>query len=507
LLFFCMLTQGVSLRKGHPPVPGASKLGPKPKVPSKIAPFPVTDTPGLRVLLGMNGIQVAGAPIQALVAKSFSDSSLPDVYGSAGSGIPGVDVDYHLYNIKVSGFAFRGKTSITLNPTTDQIIAVIQNIYCDLNMDWSYTTHPIPFSDSGSATDDLTFTINAALQLSNNGFGEPTLALRALNVDITQLNIHLHGGADWFYGIFVDAFHGQIEDAFRNAITSAIQKAVAALQAKFLTNMVVRMPIGYGLGIDYSFDNLGSVTNPYMRLFGGFSHHAGVFYLTDGKPVNCLGEPLYMISDIPSLTDIQVMLSDYTLNSLTCAIYTAGLLDIVINSTNAPKDFPIQFNTSVFSFILPQLYNAYPNDAFEIGIVPTQPISTAIIPTGIPVNITGNISIIVHPKTGGKVSVLTIYTQLMLVTEVELVGGNLTGSVTTASINLTVAETKVGPISPDVLKFFAQVAVAAGVPYINKAGAVGFPIPYLSSANIKLFGETIVYKFGHLTINSQYQLT
>jgi len=91
---------------------------------------------------------------------------------------------------------------------------------------------------------------------------------------------------------------------------------------------------------------------------------------------------MYMIPDIPSLTDIQVMLSDYTLNSLSCAVYTGGLLNIVLNSTTAPKDFPIQFNTSVFSLILPQLYNAYPNDAFEIGIVATQPISTAITPSG-----------------------------------------------------------------------------------------------------------------------------
>ena len=64
-----------------------------------------------------------------------------------------------------------------------------------------------------------------------------------------------------------------------------------------------------------------------------------------------------------------------------------------------------------------------------------------------------------------------------------------------------------GPVSPGVLQFFSQVAVAAGVPLINKIGAVGFPIPYLSSSNIKLFGENIVYKTGHLTINSQYQLT
>jgi len=74
LLSFCVTeTQAVSLRK--------DVLRPKPArppSPSKLK-QPVLDSPGLRVLLGMNGIKVAEAPIQALVSKSFLDTSLPDV--------------------------------------------------------------------------------------------------------------------------------------------------------------------------------------------------------------------------------------------------------------------------------------------------------------------------------------------------------------------------------------------------------------------------------------------
>jgi len=74
LLSFCAtVTQAVSLRKDVVrPKPA------KPQSPSKLQ-QPVLDSPGLRVLLGMNGIKVAEAPIQALVSKSFLDTSLPDV--------------------------------------------------------------------------------------------------------------------------------------------------------------------------------------------------------------------------------------------------------------------------------------------------------------------------------------------------------------------------------------------------------------------------------------------
>lgn len=141
LLHICILsTLGVSIRphKGGSIIPHTT---PKKLYEPNV---PVYDSPGLRVLLGMDGIKVAEAPIQAMVEKSFIDTSLPDVvrtiqyipsillllikhsfvqYGSAGTGIPHVDVDYHLYNIKVHGFAFKGSTSITLDPKKDQIVA------------------------------------------------------------------------------------------------------------------------------------------------------------------------------------------------------------------------------------------------------------------------------------------------------------------------------------------------------------------------------------------------
>lgn len=121
----------------------------------------------------------------------------------------------------------------------------ISNLACSATLNWHYRENSWPHvSDSGSADIDVSGVTASVNMAGTNSGGHPQVSVISDSVNVGDLDIHLHGGASWLYGIFVSVFKGQIKDAINKALTSAISSNINNGLNKVLAQLPIAVPIG-----------------------------------------------------------------------------------------------------------------------------------------------------------------------------------------------------------------------------------------------------------------------
>jgi len=296
------------------------------------------------------------------------------------------------------------------------------------------------------------------------------------------------------YQLFINLFSHQIKDAIATALTKAITTNIDV----GLNKAISTLPISENIGND-AVINFELVGNPiFSSSFMEFPE-LGEFY-DKANPQECPANicPRTPTPDIITGDEAQIIISDYVANSAGFAFFALGQLKLLIQNKDIPSWSPFRLNTSSFEYLLPALYDEFPDDLMQILVESTQPPTISFTPQGISVNANGNLQAMVILPNNTIVPVFTLTGYIQTAGDASIVGELIAGKLTYLRGNFTLQSSQIGPFSVSLFDSVLNLLFSSGVvPAVNAVLAKGFVIPTIKGLTFENptlgFGSHYIY--------------
>ncbi|XP_030913924.1 LOW QUALITY PROTEIN: bactericidal permeability-increasing protein [Geospiza fortis] len=358
----------------------------------------------------------------------------------------------------------------------------ISNAFAELDGDWRVKF--LFIRDHGSF--DLkveNIYIKILLSLGSDTTGKPTISTSDCSAHISKVRVLFSGKLGWLYNLF----HSVIERKLRRILEGKEAQSWhcpdasgAHLLPAFLTiSLLISLPcvavtakIDDKTGIDYSL-----VAPPRATPKSLDADLKGEFYsLAHRSPVPFSPLPLAFPSDHERM--VYFGASSYFFNTAGIAYHEAGALVFEITEAMIPKDVEFKLDTSVFSALIPQLEENYPNMPMKFRLsTPTAPFLTigqggisfqpivdaqayAILPNSslaplFLLSLTGNVSAVINVRSG-----------------------RIVGSLDVGRIRLSLKDSAVGTFQVEFLQSIMNYLTSSVLlPHLNARLGEGFRLP------------------------------
>uniref|UniRef100_G3NSE0 Bactericidal permeability-increasing protein n=2 Tax=Gasterosteus aculeatus aculeatus TaxID=481459 RepID=G3NSE0_GASAC len=195
--------------------------------------------------------------------------------------------------------------------------------------------------------------VTSEVALGKDDGGHLSVTSVHCNTRLQDVNMQFYGGASWMFNPLVDYFKGHIKSKIEAAICPAVDEYIANLEYH-LQAMKVSFDVDENVTFDLPLISIPIVNASSMNL--GLK---GEFYSVrpridppfEAQPFTVEKQPGYMLS---------VGLSEFTLNSASFALHSAGLLQTIITDSMIPPNIPVHLNTSWMGPYVPQLPKMFP---------------------------------------------------------------------------------------------------------------------------------------------------
>eukprot|EP00357_Protocruzia_adherens_P002022 CAMPEP_0115019386 /NCGR_PEP_ID=MMETSP0216-20121206/29413_1 /TAXON_ID=223996 /ORGANISM="Protocruzia adherens, Strain Boccale" /LENGTH=543 /DNA_ID=CAMNT_0002390847 /DNA_START=33 /DNA_END=1667 /DNA_ORIENTATION=- len=286
--------------------------------------------------------------------SQLKNVSFPAISFSSGSWI--FKETYTISDVKL--------TQLSVNPDAATIALKAPNTIsvnvpnASIEADFHYNTHGA-FGESGNGSLSISGTTMSFSIAVGNSNGEPTASISSANVDMGDLSVDISSG--WILKVlkfFVNTFSSLFKGIFEKQINSAIVSKGNAALSKALAGFPVNEPIpDTPLAIDYSLVDGPTVASDNIEV-----SVKGEIYNTKGSNALPIGPPAKMPAYLASGLDLQIFVSNYTINSVLYSATESGVASISIDQTMIPAKIPVKLNTNTFDAIFPGLIAAYGDD-------------------------------------------------------------------------------------------------------------------------------------------------
>ncbi|XVE80455.1 hypothetical protein DITRI_Ditri14bG0141000 [Diplodiscus trichospermus] len=274
-------------------------------------------------------------------------------------------VQLGLYNIIIYSVDF---ASSSVDTGDSGIVLVASDATANLSMDWkySYKTWLLPtISDKGSATvqvQGMEVVLNVAII---NQEGTLKLILLECRCDVKDISIKVDGGASWLYQGIVDAFQGKIVSAIEDAIIKKIREGIIKLDS-LLQSLPKEMQVNDVVALNVTF-----VDDPLLSDSSIELEINGLFTGADGTSVSnyyCKGSQSFLSSK-GSAKMVEISLHENVFKSAASVYFDANYMHWTVDK------IPDQslMNTDGWRYIIPQLYEQYPDDDMNLSVAVTSP--------------------------------------------------------------------------------------------------------------------------------------
>lgn len=455
----------------------------------------VSAQPGFKTTLTQSGLDYLRTIGVELLQQALSSLKIPDITGSTGTPIG--TIDYQLTDIQLTGTNL-GTSAIAIVPGSG-LALTLSGVGASVHLNWHYKMKDWPHtSDGGSADVKVSSTsASASIAVTDQG-GLPYVTCTNAAVNVGHLDIDLHGGASWLYQIFVNVFSGQIQDSIQDALKDAIVQNINDGLNKAIKTLPISEPIDSHVEIDFPLVSNpifapGYFSLPTLGEFYQINHHTETPYPRTATPDVITGEMVQMI-----LTEFVAVSAGYV-------YWQLGELATTITPNDVPANSPFQLNTTYFKFLVPPLYNMYPNMAMQLQLAATQMPSAKFTPSGAAISVYGNMLVQVILPNKTIVDACTLSGPVYLSGVALLNGETIYGNISYLSCNFTVTQTNIGQFSPAQLDAILNFLFSYGiVPQVNKRLAKGFPLPTVTG--LTFVNPTVGWGNGYLYVstNAQY---
>lgn len=304
------------------------------------------------------------------------------------------------------------------------------------------------------------------------------------------------------YNIFVSLFQGQIESAVRDALNNNVPQAITGAVQDQLNSIDLQVPIAdpsYGVFINFHFKTINFNTPSQYLTLGA----AGEFVKKGVSPYP--GEPVALPDRLPNNTMIQVFLTEYVLSSAGYAFHMAGVLSDTLRYTDVPASFPFKLNTKTFQYLIPTLYQKYPDANMNLVLATAKPPTGSISPAiGVEVDADAFITFqVVMADNKTTADCFTVELDLLLDLKAAVSGSQVISStVSYKNATLALKSSNIGAVDVNSLQATVKLIIQYGVlPYVNAVTQKGFPIV---SGDFQLQNPQIGYQQGYIVVASDF---
>ncbi|KAL0221923.1 hypothetical protein RCL1_001777 [Eukaryota sp. TZLM3-RCL] len=447
--------------------------------------------PGVQSTVSARGINQIRDTIVEVIRSQLTNVRLPDQSGKVSTPIG--HVKYSLTDLILSDPSFG---SINIRNDGNGIRLEISGVYVHVHMHWKYKKSPI--SDSGRAEIDVNNVfIGATLDVVANPSGVPTASIRDVAVSIGSLKIHLHGGASWLYKIFVDVFSHDIKKSVQHAVQSTATSVLNAAIKQSLSDINPIHPLDAYADLDFRV--LGTTFSPLGYVNSKF---AGNLLVKNDKTRPDI--PSYPMPDKANEQMLQLFVGQYALNSAGLVYHVGGALKGVLRDSDIPADFWIRMNTQSWRFIIPELYEKYPDMEMEAVVASASSPSTFINEQGISVLVPAIANVSVILPNGNRHAVFSLSVSLSTSAKVWVNTLRLHGKLNLLSFKFSVVEMEFGEFDAEGLtKVVNEVCNWVIVPFLNVALEKGFDIPM--TKGVEVIEPTITYGQGFMVVSTDFK--
>ncbi|MCO5614975.1 hypothetical protein L7F22_069261 [Adiantum nelumboides] len=312
---------------------------------------------------------------------------------------------------------------------------------------------------------------------------------------IDNLEVQVKGESSWLYQWLVDGLEERMRTAIEEQLTGQIEEGVQNLNLFLLqTSQQVQVDDTSELNFTVVSEPIVSPTSLSIGVKGQFlnprsgdlvSHH--ILQLPPG--LMCTGNTKM----------VTMALSESILSDGAAIYYNADFLNRLLDKV-PDQTF---LNTSKWKFLIPQLYQQYPDKEITLRFEVSAPPNVTLTLDGVDVS-AGAEMVIGVTDEGSNVQVACISIIASISGFAGLSGNNITGQVVLKDINLELEWSNVGKIHLTLVKVFLKTLVKdALLPYLNVSLRRGFPLPVIPS--MKLKDSTINYGDGYLLVCTDLQ--
>uniref|UniRef100_H3AJD3 Bactericidal permeability-increasing protein n=1 Tax=Latimeria chalumnae TaxID=7897 RepID=H3AJD3_LATCH len=387
---------------------------------------------------------------------------------------------------------------VEFSPNTDIKVRIV-NARLQASGDWQVKY--LFISDSGTFTAGV---YGITIKLNIGVTADDTGRLMVWNSyclgQVGSVDIQLHGGGSWFYGLF----HSKLQDIALQQINQKKQLCSSVHTAFTAVNQQLKKIPGFVsidqyIELDYLLVSLPEVTEKFLGTdfkgeFYNIKHHTEPPF--EPTPFYLCCQDGYMFS---------LGVSQYSVNSAAYAYYTAGALQIQVTDNMIPKASPIRLNTSSFGNFIPGLSKLYPNMLMVMEVnANKQPLVTLgmgsiTTETSFSLN-----TFAILPNTSlARVFVLEL--SVSVSGKVQLSGMKLTGLIVLNNISLSVAHSDIGPFDVKPIEKLVKIAAyTLGISTINARLKKGFPLPHTDK--LKFINPLLKMNQGVITVATDVQI-
>lgn len=353
------------------------------------------------------------------------------------------------------------------------VVIVASGGTANMSMNWkySYDTWLFPISDKGAASvlvEGMAMELTLGLKDQN---GTLSLSLLDWGCFVKDIFVKLDGGATWFYQGLVDAFKEQIASAVEDSVSKRIREGIIKLDS-LLQSVPKEIPVDHVAALNVTFvkDPVSSNSSIDFEINGLFTAKDGIpapnnYHKKHRAPVSCTG-PSKMI---------EISLDENVFNSATSVYFRADFMSWIVNK------MPDQslLNTAGWKYIVPQLYNQYPDDGVNLNIsVSSQPM-LKIADDKVDTTIYSDMIIDVL-DSGEVIQVACISLVINATGSIQISKNNLTGSFGLTEFTMSLKWSNIGDLDMhQVQAAMSTVIDTVFLPYLNLHLAKGFPLPVL----------------------------
>ncbi|GLT83609.1 hypothetical protein SLE2022_018870 [Rubroshorea leprosula] len=353
------------------------------------------------------------------------------------------------------------------------VVLVVSVATANLSMNWSYSYRtwlvPVPISDQGSAfveVQGMEVGVDVALNYQE---GTLTLSLLDCGCNVEDVSIKLDGGASWLYQVVVDAFQRKIVTSVENAVSKKIREGMIKLDS-LLQSLPRQIRVNSIAALNVTFTSSPVLSDSSVELeINGLITGADEILVSrhyhkgSHHSVSCKG----------SMKMFEFSLDETVFESASLLYFNANYMHWTVDEV--PEQSLL--NTAGWRYIVPQLYEQYPDENMDFNISVT---SLPIIQIGgHDINTTIYTDFIIDVLHSDEVvPVACISLVINASGSAEISGSNLAGSIRLVDFTASLKWSNIGPLHLHLIQsVMSTILETAFLPYLNLHLGRGLPVP------------------------------
>lgn len=455
------------------------------------------NSPRIWITLSQRGLDYLKDVLLTQVLEAITPLPLPDITKTASIPFVG-EVTASFTNVSLLRAAVPAST-ITLGETGVTVQG--SNVAANLTLNWHYNYHnawlPSPISDTGGA-DIKVVGMQAGVSVNvEECSGTLHLNILQYGTYIGNLEVQLNGESSWLYQWLIDGLEERIRVTIEEQLNAQVQEGVQNLNS-YLLRIPQQVPVDDTTELNFTIVSkpIISPTSVNIGVKGEFiSLKAAEPFL---NYVPALAPGLVCSGDMKMVT---IALSESVFNDGAAIYYNADLLNWLVDKV-PDQTF---LNTSKWKYLIPQLYQQYPNEDIKLRFEVSSPPSIVLTLDGVE----GSAAALMFIEVANNGEIVPVACISVTASVYGLAGlneNNITGQVGLKDLSLVLEWSNVGKIHLILVKVFIRTLVKdALLPYLNLSLRRGFPLPIIPSMELRDAG--VKYGDAFLLVCTDVQYT